>query len=135
MHALVPRQVSWSIHAATHACRPPRRPPTTVWPNGVGCLAIYGRGLFFSRFFTLLLSGLSSSRGHRRRPSPPGTCRQYLPSTFLEHRIQQSPCSSIFHRVLLTYDLALSISQRVRKYYRPYVCMRVCTRGDSSSRN
>ena len=31
-------------------------------------------------------------------PSPP----RFLPSIFIAHRIQQSHCSSIFHRVLLT---------------------------------
>ena len=36
-------------------------------------------------------------------PSSP----RFLPSTFIAHRVQQSHCSSIFHRVLLTYALAL----------------------------
>ena len=44
-------------------------------------------------------------------PSPP----QFLPSIFIAHRVQQSHCSSIFHRVLLTYALALSASQFVHK--------------------
>ena len=35
---------------------------------------------------------------------PPG----FLPSIFIAHRVQQSHCSSIFHRVLLTHALALS---------------------------
>ena len=38
-----------------------------------------------------------------------------LPSTFIAHRVQQSHCSSIFHRVLLTHALALSASQFVHK--------------------
>ena len=36
-----------------------------------------------------------------------------LPSIFIPHRVQQSHCSSIFHRVLLTHALALSASQSV----------------------
>ena len=37
-------------------------------------------------------------------PSPP----RFLPSICIAHRVQQSHCSSIFHRVLLTHALALS---------------------------
>ena len=40
---------------------------------------------------------------------------QFLPSFFIAHRVQQSHCSSIFHRVLLTHALALSASQFVHK--------------------
>ena len=43
--------------------------------------------------------------------SPP----RFLPSIFIAHRVQQSHCSSIFHRVLLTHALALSASQFVHK--------------------
>ena len=45
-------------------------------------------------------------------PSP----ARFLPSIFIAHRrVQQSHCSSIFHRVLLTHALALSASQFVHK--------------------
>ena len=44
-------------------------------------------------------------------PSPP----RFLPSFFFAHRVQQSHCSSIVHRVLLTHPLALSASQFVHK--------------------
>ena len=44
-------------------------------------------------------------------PSPP----RFLPSIFIAHRVQQSHCSSIFHRVLLTHVLALCGSQFVHK--------------------
>ena len=44
-------------------------------------------------------------------PSPP----RFLPSVFIAHRVQQSHCSSIFHRELLTHALALSASQFVHK--------------------
>ena len=44
-------------------------------------------------------------------PSPP----RFLPSIFFAHRVQQSHCSSISHRVLLTHALALSASQFVHK--------------------
>ena len=43
--------------------------------------------------------------------SPP----RFLPPIFNAHRVQQSQCSPIFHRVLLTHALALSASQFVRK--------------------
>ena len=44
-------------------------------------------------------------------PFPP----RFLPSIFIAHRVQQSHCSSIFHRVLLAHALALSASQVVHK--------------------
>ena len=44
-------------------------------------------------------------------PSPP----RFLPSIFIAHRVQQSHCSSIVHRVLPTHALALSASQFVHK--------------------
>ena len=43
--------------------------------------------------------------------SPP----RFLPSIFVAHRVQQSHCSSIVHRMLLTRALALSASQFVHK--------------------
>ena len=50
-------------------------------------------------------------------PSPP----RFLRSIFIAHRVQQSHCSSIFHRVLLTHALALSASQFVRKKKSPRI--------------
>ena len=44
-------------------------------------------------------------------PSP----RRSLPSIFIAHRVQQSHCSSIVHRMLLAHALALSASQFVHK--------------------
>ena len=40
-------------------------------------------------------------------PSP----ARFLPSSVIAHRVQQSHCPSIFHRVLLTHALALFASQ------------------------
>ena len=40
---------------------------------------------------------------------------QFLPSIRIAHRVQQSHCSSIFHRVLLTHAVALSACQLVHK--------------------
>ena len=51
-------------------------------------------------------------------PSPPGL----MPSIFIAHRAQQSHCSSIFHRVLLTHALALSASQFGHKEKPPRIC-------------
>ena len=51
-------------------------------------------------------------------PSPP----RFLPSIFVAHRVQQSHCSSIFHRVLLTHALlALSASQYVHEKKSPRI--------------
>ena len=48
-------------------------------------------------------------------PSAP----RFLPSIFIAHRVQQSHCSSIFHRVLLTHALALSACQIEHKKESP----------------
>ena len=47
---------------------------------------------------------------------------RFLPSIFIAHRVQQSHCSSIFHRGLLTHALALSASQFVRKKKSARIC-------------
>ena len=65
----------------------------------------------FIFFIALLLFSFWTSRGHRCRPFFP----RFLPSMFIAHRAQQSHCSSIFRRVLLTHALALSASQFVHK--------------------
>ena len=44
-------------------------------------------------------------------PSP----LRFLPSIFIAHRVQQSHCSSIFHRVLPPHAFALSARQLVHK--------------------
>ena len=51
-------------------------------------------------------------------PSSP----RFLPSIFIAHRVQQSHCSSIFHRVLLTHALALSASQFEHEKKSPRIC-------------
>ena len=45
-----------------------------------------------------------------------------LPSIFIAHRVQQSHCSSIFHRALLTHALALSASEFVHKKESQRIC-------------
>ena len=50
-------------------------------------------------------------------PSPP----RFLASISIAHRVQQSHCSSIFHRVLLTHALALSASQFAPKQKSPRI--------------
>ena len=64
-------------------------------------------------------------------PSPP----RFLPSIFIAHRVQQSQCSSIFHRVLLTHALALSASQFVRKKKSPRIYTPAYTRPGPNPRN
>ena len=74
------------------------------------------RIFFFFFFFllTFLLSSFWTSRGHGCRPfSAPVLAFNFA------HRVQQSRCSSIFHRVLLTHALALSASQSVHKKKSP----------------
>ena len=68
-----------------------------------------GHFFFFSHFYFLPASGQAVVTGVV--PSPP----QFLSSIFIAHRVQQSHCSSVFHRVLLTHALALSASQFKRK--------------------
>ena len=50
-------------------------------------------------------------------PSSP----RFLHSIFIAHRVQQSHCSSIFHRVLLNHALAFSASQFVHKIKSPRI--------------
>ena len=64
---------------------------------------------FFFAHFHFPASGQAVVTGVN--PSPP----RFLPSIFIAHRVQQSHCSSIVHRVLLTHALALSASQLVHK--------------------
>ena len=71
-------------------------------------LVLYFIYLFF---LALLLSSFWTSRGTGVVPSPP----RFLPSIYIAHRVQQSHCSSIFHRVLLSHALALSASQFVHE--------------------
>ena len=65
--------------------------------------------VFFSAHFHFPASGQAVVTGVI--PSPP----RFLPSIFFAHRVQQSHCSSIVHRMLLTHALALSASQFVHK--------------------
>ena len=77
----------------------------------------FGSSILFFWFCTLLLSSFFwTIRGHRCRPFFPP---RFLPSIFIPHRVQQSHCSSIYHRVLLTHALALSASQFVHKKKTP----------------
>ena len=82
------------------------------------------RAFFFSLFFLCShfyfpASGQAVVTGVV--PSP----TRFLPSIFVAHKVQQSHCSSIFHRVLLTHALALSASQFVykKKFQRIYTSM------------
>ena len=59
---------------------------------------------------------------------------RFLPSIIIAHSVQQSHCSSIFHRVLLTHALALSASQFVHKKTLTNEFIRVFTRRGSNSR-
>ena len=83
--------------------------------NFVSCEAKYRGGcqtfdffLFFSHF-CLPASGQFVFTGVVTFPP------RFLPSIFIAYRVQQSRCSSIFHRALLPHALALSASQFVHK--------------------
>ena len=73
--------------------------------------------IFFVSHFHFPASGQAVVTGVV--PSPPP---RFLPSIFIAHRVQQSHCSSIFHRVLLTHALALSASQFVNKKKSQRIC-------------
>ena len=47
---------------------------------------------------------------------PPGSCLQF----FIANRVQQSQCSSIFHRVLLTHAVALGRDDLRLKMWAPF---------------
>ena len=70
-----------------------------------GCYIVF----FFFPHFYFPASGQAVVTGVV--PFPP----RFLPSIFIAHRVQQSHCSSIFDRVLLTHAITLSASQFVHK--------------------
>ena len=76
--------------------------------GGLCCRRVY-LFIYFSHTFTFQLLDNAVVTGVV--PSSP----RFLPSMFIAHRVQQSHCSSIFHRVLQTHALALSASQFVHK--------------------
>ena len=73
----------------------------------IHCSSAFGHIPLFSHFH-FSASGQAVLTGVV--PSP-----RFLPSFFIAHEVQQSHCSSILHRVLLTHALALSASQFVHK--------------------
>ena len=91
-------------------------------------LSLYGGHSIFFFFFShtstfQLAAGQAVVTGVV--PFPP----RFLPSIFIAHRVQQSHCSSILHRVLLTHALALSASQFVRKKKSPRIYTRMHSGG------
>ena len=84
-----------------------------LFPLDHSCLSprLYIYIYIFFFLSTLSLSSFWTSRGHRCHPfSSP-----VLAFNFVAHSVQQSHCSSIVHRMLLTHALALSASQFVHK--------------------
>ena len=82
------------------------------------------RALFFiSAHFYFPASGQAVVTGVV--PSPPVLALIF----FVAHRVQQSHCSSIFHRVLLTHALAFSGSQFVHKKKSPRIYINMHTGG------
>ena len=102
MSAYVPWSIGWSLVPRTF----PRM--SLCFFTGTVCSIIVFFCFFFSHFYSPA-SGQAVVTGVV--PSPP----RFLPSIFIAHRVQQSHCSTIFHRVLLTHALALSASQFVHK--------------------
>ena len=78
----------------------------------VGTCSIFFVFLIFCPHSYLPASGQAVVTGVVSSP------RRFSPSMFIAHRIQQSHCSSIFHRVLLTHALVPSTCQFVRKKHK-----------------
>ena len=79
-----------------------------VDPRGVVVVVVVVVVVFFSHCY-FLASGQAVVTG-----VVPSSHR-FLPSIFITHRVQQSHCWSIFHPVLLTHALALSVSHFLHK--------------------
>ena len=92
-----------SVHAVCFVDWLPQRGSTSAPPTLYIYIYIFFLTLHFPASGQAVVTGVV--------PSPP----RFLPSIFIAHRVQQSHCSSICHRVLLTHALALSASQIVRK--------------------
>ena len=89
------------------------------------CCGGFGRDdiFFFFAHFYFPASGQAVVTGVIHSP-------RFLPSFLIAHRVQQSHCSSIFHRVLLlTHALAFSASQFVRKKKSPRIYTRMHSGG------
>ena len=107
----------------------------TIIKSASTCTYVNDGGLYstFSFFFrTLLLSSFWTSRGHRCRPFFPPVLAFHV---FIAHRVQQPHCSSIFHRVLLKLKLSRFPQVNLCARKSPHEIIRVCTGGDSNSRN
>ena len=105
---------SLSDHATSRSTpHQPFKQPTPYVPAYVLC--VRSAAIFVFAHFYFPASGQAVVTGVV--PSSP----RFLPSIFIAHRVQQSHCSSIFHRVLLTRALALSASQFVRKKKSPRI--------------
>ena len=70
---------------------------------------------FFSLFFFRSLHFYFPASGQAVVTGVAPFSPRFLPLIFIPHRVWQSHCTSIFHRVLLTHALALSASQFVHK--------------------
>ena len=95
------------------------------------CLSTDVSFFLFFFFHTLLLSSFWTSHDHRCRPFSP----RLSPSNNIAHKVQQSRCSSIFHRVLPTHALARGPQVNLFTRKSPYGFIQVCIRGDSNSQN
>ena len=94
-----------SLMEKSVSARPPRFPPPLI-PEKI-------RNWYL--FFFLFLHFYFPASGQAVVTGVVPFSPRFLPSIFIAHRVQQSHCSSIFHRVLLTHALALSASQFVHK--------------------
>ena len=73
---------------------------------------------FFYFFRALLVSSFWTKPWSQMLSLPPP---RFFPSISIAQGVQQSHCSSIFHRVMLTHALAFSASQLVRKKRSPRI--------------
>ena len=105
-----------------------------TWYSGTYHLFVVLLHVIFFLLHTRLLSSFFLDKPWSQIGVVPSTPR-FLPSIFIAHRVQQSHCSSIFHRVLPTHVLALFPQVNLsctRKNTHEFI--RACTRGDSNSR-
>ena len=82
---------------------------------------------FFVFFFLSHFYSPASGQAVVTSVAPPSP--RFLPSIFIAHRVHQSHCSSIVHRVLLTHALALSASQFVHEKKSPRICTSMLSAG------
>ena len=92
--------------------------------SGMFRLSVLGSIIYVFAHFYFSVSGQAVWSGASSYCPP-----RVLPSTFIARSIQQSDCSSIFHRLWLIHSLALSPSQFMHKKKSSRIFTSACTWG------